>query len=93
MTAHDTGGNNPIPVATSSTPDSRTLSPERSNHKNAPVETQNTNNPTLPDRETRKVINMMCNVKPKETNGETEFAVRFGLLQENWIIKMRQITF
>ncbi|XP_065205095.1 nuclear receptor-binding protein isoform X2 [Planococcus citri] len=91
LTAHDTGGNNPIPVATSSTPDSRTLSPERISHKNPTTETQNANSPsTSPDRETRKVINMMCNVKPKETNGETEFSMTILLRMED---KMnRQLT-
>lgn len=76
MTAYDTSGNNPIPVTASQIPDSRAISPERNTHEPTTTEIHNSNSTCAsPDKETRKVINMMCNVKPKETNGETEFTV------------------
>ncbi|KAK7604139.1 hypothetical protein V9T40_004412 [Parthenolecanium corni] len=70
LTAYDSNGKNPVPVAPVNCSDSGTLSTE-------PI-----------DRETRKVINMMCNVKPKD--GESELMITILLRMED---KMnRQLT-
>lgn len=76
MTAYDTNGRNPIPVTSVINHNIRPVSPERKNLEIISPEISNTslNLPSL-DKETRKVINMMCNVKPKENIGETELTV------------------
>lgn len=79
LTAYDSNGKNPVPVAPVNCSDSGTLSTERKNIEASSGEApcSSTSTPAI-DRETRKVINMMCNVKPKD--GESELMV-FYLLQ------------
>lgn len=75
LTAYDTNGQNPVPITAFSN-DVRALSPERRNADGVPTETHNSSSVAQSgDKEHRRVINMMCNVKPKENNGETELLV------------------
>lgn len=81
LTAYDTSGKIPVPVTTSLTSDSRALSPERNSNETTTTESSSASSSMHShDKETRKVINMMCNVKPKDNNGETEFVVS-GVLE------------
>lgn len=74
LTAYDTNGQNPVPITAFSN-DVRALSPDRKNVDGAPTETHKSSVTQSGDKEHRRVINMMCNVKPKENNGETELSV------------------
>ncbi len=80
LTAYDTNGRNPVPVSVAASVDSRALSPERKNADLCSVDGSGTSTTAPVDRETRKVINMMCNVKPKDSDGETELTVRIILV-------------
>lgn len=89
LTAYDTNGQNPVPITAFSN-DVRALSPDRKNVDGAPTETHKSSVTQSGDKEHRRVINMMCNVKPKENNGETELSLTILLRMED---KMnRQLT-
>ena len=76
LTAYDSNGKNPIPVASVKCSDSGPLSVERKNVEPSSGESPSSSATTpAMDKETRKVINMMCNVKPKDSSGETELTV------------------
>ena len=74
LTAYDSAGQNPIPVSSILNQDLRAQSPE--NKDGAHTDTTTLSTSQTIDRETRRVINMMCNIKPRENNGETELTVR-----------------
>ena len=75
LTSYDSTGQNPIPVSSISNQDLRAQSPEQKNLEGANTDAVASSSTQSVDKEMRRVINMMCNIKPKENNGETELTV------------------